>query len=172
MSPLLPVRKSSGALHLCVDYRVLNRSVIRECHLLLTVNEINAQLDGATMFLVLDGESGFHQLPLAEESRPNTMFATHKGLFRFKRLPFGIACAPKIFQRVVSDILAGLPGIVVYIDDNLVFGRTQQEHDDHMTAVLRRLSNAKLRLNWEKCRMRQSQIKHLGHWLSESGVRP
>eukprot|EP00117_Sycon_ciliatum_P026714 scpid19450/ scgid21866/ Transposon Ty3-I Gag-Pol polyprotein; Gag3-Pol3; Transposon Ty3-2 TYA-TYB polyprotein; Capsid protein; p24; Spacer peptide p3; Nucleocapsid protein p11; Ty3 protease; p16; Spacer peptide J; Reverse transcriptase/ribonuclease H; p55; Integrase p52; Integrase p49 len=172
VSPLVPVRKSSGALRLCVDYRVLNKSVVRERHLLPTVDEINAQLDGATVFSVLDAESGFHQLPLADESRPFTTFATHKGLFRFKRLPFGIACAPEIFQRVVSDILAGLPGVVVYIDDILIYARNRQEHDERMAAVLRRLSEANLRLNWEKCRVRQSEIKYLGHWLSKDGVRP
>ena len=96
VSPIVPVRKSNGSLGLCVDYRELNKSIIRERHSLPTVDEIMAELAGADMFSVLDAESGFHQLLLSEESRPLTTFTDHCGLFRFKRLPFGVSC--KIFQ--------------------------------------------------------------------------
>lgn len=98
VSPLVPVKKANGTLRLCVDYRLLNKAIIRERHMLPTVEEITATLDGATVFSVLDAESGFHQVPLADTSRPYTTFTTHCGLYRFKRLPFGIACAPEIFQ--------------------------------------------------------------------------
>ena len=172
VSPLVPVRKANGTLRLCVDYRRLNKSIVRERHMLPTVDEITAMLEGARVFSVLDAESGFHQVPLSEESRPYTTFASHCGLFRFKRLPFGIACAPEIFQRVVSDILQGLDGVMIYIDDILIFGRDQQEHDKRMEQVLRRLSNANLKLNWTKCQIRQSRVKYLGHWLSDQGILP
>ena len=101
-----------------------------------TIDEITAQLEGAQVFSVLDAESGFHQIQLDKASRPLTTFAAHRGLYRFKRLPFGIACAPEIFQRVVADILQGLPGVIVYIDDILVFGRTVEEHSKRLDAVL------------------------------------
>ena len=97
-----------------MDYRQLNKSIVRERHAVPTVDEITAELEGATVCSVLDAESGFYQLSLDKESQPLTTFAAHCGLFRFKRLPFGVSCAPEIFQRVVSDILSGLPGVVVY----------------------------------------------------------
>jgi hypothetical protein len=103
-----------------MDYRLLNKSIVQERHMAPTLDEITANLDGAKVFSVLDAESGCHQLSLTIESRPYTTFASHCGLFRFKRLPFGIACAPEIFQRVVTDILGGLEGVMVYSDDILV----------------------------------------------------
>ena len=83
--------------------------------MLSTLDEITAKLDGAKVFSVLDAESGFHQIPLSTESRKYTTFITHCGLYRFKRLPFGIACASEIFQRVVEDILRELEGVLVYM---------------------------------------------------------
>ena len=172
VSPIVPVRKSNGTSRLCVDYRQLNKSIVRERHVLPTVEEITAQLAGAELFSVLDAESGFHQLLLGRESRPLTTFATHCGLYRFKRLPFGVSCAPEIFQRVMSDILSGLPGIVVYIDDILVFGSNRQEHDERLACVLDRLKTANLKLNWDKCRIGQEQVKYLGHILTKDGIQP
>ena len=115
VSPIVPVREPNGTLRLCVDYRQLNKSIVRERRSLPTIDEITAELAGAEVFSVLDAESGFHQLLLDDQSRPLTTFTTHCGLYRFKRLPFDISCAPEIFQRVVTDLLSGLPGVVVYM---------------------------------------------------------
>ena len=128
VSPLVTVRKSDGSLRLCVDYRQLNKSIICERHRMPTLEEITAMLSGSTVFLILDAEAEFHQLPLSAESRDLTTFSSHCGLFRFKRLPFGIACSPEIFQRVVSLILMGLESISLYIDylmTYLFWGRTE-----------------------------------------------
>ena len=172
VSPIVPVLKSNGTLRLCVDYRQLNESIVRERHAVPTVDEITAELEGATVFSVLDAESGFHQLSLDKESQTLTKFAAHCGLFRFKRLLFGVSCAPEIFQRVVSDILSGLPGVVVYIDDILVFGHDRAEHDERLANVLARLKSASLKLNWDKCRIGPEQVKYLGHILTRAGVQP
>ena len=174
VSPLVPVpvRTANGALRLCVDYRRLNQAITRERHMLPTLDEITAVLEGAKVFSVLDAESGFHQLPLSAESKPYTTFTTHRGLYRFKRLPFGLACAPEIFQREVDDLVRGLDGVIVYIDDILIFGKDQSEHDRRMESVLRRLSEVNIKLNWAKCQIRQSKVKYLGHWLTEEGVLP
>ena len=77
VSPLVPVKKANGNIRLCVDYRRVNKSIIRERHMLPTAEEIIAQLDGATVFSLLDAESGFHQLPLSEKSKPLTTFTSH-----------------------------------------------------------------------------------------------
>ena len=92
VSLVVPVRKSNGTLRLpvCVDYRQLNKSIIRERHSLPTVDEITSELAGAQVFSVLDAKSGFHKLLLEEESRSFKAFASHCGSYRFKRLPFGI----------------------------------------------------------------------------------
>lgn len=172
VSPLVPTRKANGTLRLCVDYRRLNQAIIRERRMLPTLDEITARLEGSKVFSVLDAESGFHQIPLSIGSRSYTTFTSHCGLYRFKRLPFGISSAPEIFQRVVGDILRGIEGVMVYIDDILVFGTDQKEHDRRMELVLRRLTDANLRLNWAKCQLRQTQVKYLGHWLTGQGIQP
>lgn len=172
VSPLVPVRKANGTLRLRVDYRLLNKSIVRERHALPTLEEITAKLEGAKVFPVLDAESGFHQLPLAKVSQSFTTFSTHCGLFRFKRLPFRVACAPEIFQLVMSNILAGIEGQTVYIDDLLVCRKDSEEHDARLKQVLHRLAEANLKLKWAKCQIRKSQVKYLGHWLSGQGVLP
>ena len=159
VSPIVPCRKSDGSLRLCIDYRQLNKHIIRERRVMPTAEEIFAQVHGAAVFSVLDAEAGFHQIPLSEASRHLTSFVCHVGVFRFRRLPFGIACAPEVFQRVMSDLLAGLPGVFVYIDDVLVTGRDLKEHDDRLRLVLSRLQAANMKLNWKKCRLRKSETK-------------
>ena len=79
---------------------------------------------------------------------------------------------PEIFQRVVSDILVGLPGVVVYIDDILIFGRNQVQHDSRLARVLERLKAANLKLNWAKCHIGKDQVKYLGSTLTRDGVQP
>ena len=172
VSPIVPSRKSNGKLRLCIDYRQLNAHIVRERRMMPTVEEITAQMHDMKIFSVLDAESGFHQIPLAVKSRPLTTFICHIGLFQFKRLPFGIACAPEVFQRVMNDLLAGIPGVHVYIDDILVSGSDMDEHDNRLRQVVERLDKAKLKLNWSKCQLRQDKVKYLGHILDECGVHP
>lgn len=93
-------------------------------------------------------------------------------LFRYKRLMFGISCAPELFQKVMESIVAGLDGVVVYLDDVMVTGRSQQEHDDRLKALLSRLQQYGILLNEEKCVFNVPQIEFVGHELSSSGIRP
>ena len=170
VSPIVPARKSNGKLRLCIDFRELNKHVVRERRQIPTFDEITAQIHGTSVFSVLDAESGFHQLELDEGSRSFTTFITHKGLFRFRRLPFGIASAPETFQRVLSDILDGVEGVYVYIDDILIVGKDPEEHDHRLKLVLDRLSAVNLRINWPKSQVRQAEVKYLGCILNSSGV--
>ena len=172
VSPIVPSRKANGNLRLCIDYRQLNKHIIRERRAMPTVQEITAQLHGYTVFSVLDAEAGFHQLALSESSRHLTTFTTHIGLFRFKRLPFGIACAPEVFQRVLSDMLSGIPGVHVYVDDILVAGEDMKQHDQRLEQVMKRLQDCRLKLNEAKCKLRQKQVKYLGCILTADGVSP
>lgn len=126
---MVVVPKPNGKVRICVDLTKLNRSVRRERHPLPSVDQVLAQLSGATVFSKLDANSGFWQVPLSPDSALLTTFITPFGRFCFHRLPFGISSAPEIFQRLMSQMLAGLPGTVCMMDDVLVYGATQQEHD-------------------------------------------
>ena len=134
------VPKKSGAIHICVDYRPLNESVLREVNPLPTVEENLSKLAGATVFTKLDPNCGFWQIPLEENSRDLTTFITPFGRFRFNKLPFRINSAPEHFQRQMTEMLTGLEGVIVHIDDVLVYGKTQGEHDDRLCSQKDRVS--------------------------------
>ena len=136
---MVVVPKKSGAVRICVDLKPLNSSVLREPYPIPTVDDTLALLSGATHFSKLDANSGFWQVPLAEESHHLTTFITPSGRYQFNMLPFGISSAPELFQRRMSRILDGLEGVVCLIDDVLVFGKSQEEHNARLLAVFKRL---------------------------------
>ena len=141
------VPKKSGSIRICVDFRCLNESVRRETHPLPKIDNTLAQLAGATVFSKIDANSGFWQIPLDESSRELTTFITPFGRYHFSRLPFGITSAPEHFQRQMETILTGQEGVLCHIDDVLIFGRTQQEHDARLHAALQAIQSAGVTLN-------------------------
>ena len=148
---MVVVPKTDGTIHICVDFTRLNSSVQRERHPIPSVDHILAQLGDPTIFSKLDANLGFWQIHLNKESALLTTFISPFGRFCFNRLPFGITSAPKYFQKCMSEILSGLEGIVCMMDDVLVHGKCQEEHDQRLTAVLERLQKAKVTLNKDKC---------------------
>ena len=169
---MVVVPKRSGAVRICVDLKPLNQSVLREVHPIPKVDETLAQLSGATMFSKLDANSGFWQIPLAPESRPLTTFLTPFGRFCFNKLPFGVSSAPELFQRRMSQILEGLDGVLCQMDDVLIFGSDKAQHDQRLTAALKRLQAAGVTLNSEKCEFAKTRVKFLGHVIDLEGIRP
>ena len=169
---MVVVPKKEGAIRICVDLKPLNESVLREVHPLPRVDDTLAQLTGAKIFSKLDANSGFWQIPLAPESKPLTTFITPFGRFCFNKLPFGISSAPEHFQKRMSNILAGLEGVLCLIDDVLIYGKDTEEHDERLLAVLERIKAAGVTLNRNKCEFRKTQLKFLGHIIDQDGVRP
>ena len=109
---------------------------------------------------------------MAEDSKEFLTINTHKGLYKFNRLPFGVASAPAIFQRSMETLLRDLPGVSVYLDDILVTGSSLQEHHTNLEHVLERLAEAGLRLNKSKCSFLLQQIEYLGHVIDAKGLHP
>ena len=103
------------------------------------------------MFSKLDANSGFYQIPLSEESRLLTTFITPFGRSCFNRLPFGITSAPEHFQKRMSQMVDDLDGVTGIVDDLLVFGKTQEEHDENLDKVLTWIHSSGLTLNKDKC---------------------
>ena len=160
--------KKNGSVRICVDLKMLNENVLREIHPLPKVDETLALLSGATCFSKLDANSGFWQIPLLDDFRLLTTFLTPYGIFYFNKLPFGVSCAPELFQKRMANILEGLHGVVCQIDVVMVFGATRKEHDDRLFAVL--LQAAGVTLNAEKCKFARDEIQFLGHKVSKAGV--
>ena len=172
VSPIVVVPKDSGEVRICVDMREANRAVKREKHLMPTMDDLIADLNGATVFSKLDLSSGYHQFELSPESRNITTFSTHVGLRRYKRLLFGINAAAEIFQNAIEEILTGLPGCKNISDDIIVFGKDQKEHDANLRGVLERLKQYNIRLKEEKCSFSQPKIMFYGHIFTAEGIKP
>ncbi|XP_062512805.1 uncharacterized protein K02A2.6-like [Corticium candelabrum] len=168
---MVVVRKKTGDVRICVDMKPLNENVLREIYPIPKVDDTLAQLAGATTFSKIDANSGFWQIPLEVESRLLTTFVTPHGRYCFNKLPFGIASAPELFQRRMSKILSGLPGVLCHMDDVLIFGTSQTEHDDRLTSVLQRLQAAGATLNKAKCEFGIHTVKFLGHIIDGKGLR-
>ena len=108
------------------------------------VEDLFTTLANGKSFTTIDLSHAYQRLPLEDGSKQYVVVNTHKGLFRYTRLPFGISLAPGIFQRVIDGVLQGIPGVMAYLDDILVTGMNDQEHLTALEEVLRRLESAGL----------------------------
>ncbi|XP_060596962.1 uncharacterized protein K02A2.6-like [Ruditapes philippinarum] len=167
-----PKPNAPHEVRVCVDMRKANTAIKTEKNVCPTVDDIILTLNGATVFSRLDLYKAFHQIELDEASRVMTTFQTHIGLFRYKRLHFGVSAAPIIFQNELRQALQGLKGILNIANDIVCFGKTQEEHDANLRALLQRLQDRNLTLNSQKCSFGQSKIKFFGYVFSESGMSP
>ncbi|XP_055604471.1 uncharacterized protein K02A2.6-like [Uranotaenia lowii] len=135
VSPLVVANKANGSIRLCVDLRRVNQAVIRDRHPMPVIEDVLARIARGKIWSVLDIMDAFFLLELDEESRNVMTFITHRGLYRFKRLPFGLVSAPEIFQRTMDQILANCEGAYWYLDDVGVEGSTVEEHDIRLNKV-------------------------------------
>lgn len=171
-APMVPVLKKNGNVRICVDLKKLNEAVKREHFMLPNLDDISPRLAGSTLFSKLDASSGFYQIPLHPDSCGLTTFITPMGRYCFRRVPFGITSAPEIFQRKMTELLHGIEGVEVIIDDILIHGKTRKEHDLRLDTVLHRIHDSGLKLNREKCEFRKTEIEYFGHSISSEGIRP
>ena len=131
-----------------------------------------ASLSGGQTFTKLDLAHAYLQVPLHAESKKFTTINTHRELYQYNRLPFGISSAPAIFQRTIESILQNLSHTCVYFDDILVIGKTESEHLQNLEKVLTCLENAGLRLKQQKCAFMLPFVNYLGHTISSEGLQP
>lgn len=172
VSPMVPAIKDNGEMRLCIDMRRANQAIIRENHPLPTMDKLLPKVRDAKYFTKLDVKDAFHQIEIHPDSRHITTFITHRGLLRYKRLMFGISCAPEIFQKTLERMLVGYEGVINYIDDILVYGKDLEEHNERLNKVMTILKNNDVVLRDDKCLFRKKVVNFLGHELSEYGVRP
>lgn len=172
VSNVVPVLKRNGDLRVCVDMRRANAAVLREQFQIPTFDEIVSDLHGACIYSKVDLDNAYHQVELDPRSREITTFVTPDGLYRFKRLFFGVKCAPEIFQRIMADLLRDLPQVRVFFDDIIIFSKTKAEHELHVKQVIDRLTENGLTINMKKSIFGASQIEFLGHRISKNSVEP
>ena len=172
VSPVVVIPKDNGDIRLCLDMRVANGAVLRERHPIPTIDEVLHDMNESSVFSKLDIEWAYHQVELDEKSREITTFVTHKGLYRYKRLMFGISCAPEMYQKVMSEVLQECEGVNNIMDDIVVHAKDVKEHDARLDKVLCKLRESGLTLNRDKCSFHMNKITFMGHVLSEDGIGP
>lgn len=157
---------------MCIDYRALNSQTVPDSFPLPRIDELLARLQGAKYFSKLDLRDGYHQIPVAEDSQPLTAFTCRYGTYEWLVMPFGLCNAPGTFQRVMNHVFFDLldRGVLVYLDDILIYSRTQDEHVKVVDEVFRLLEKHKLYIKESKCALFLEQVEFLGHVISHNGV--
>ena len=170
VNSIVVVDKSDGGVRICLDPKDLNKAIKREHHPINTHEEVAAKLSGATHFSTIDAEKAFHQVELDEDSQKLLCFNTPFGRYKYLRLPMGISSASEVYQGKMCQALEGLEGVEVMMDDMLIWGRNEEEHDRRLKAALKRIKEANIKLNKAKCHIKKSRVKFLGHYYSADGV--
>lgn len=172
-APIVPVVKKDGTLRICGDYKLtVNRAAQADTYPLPRIDGLFASLSGGTTFSKLDLAHAYQQILLDDGSKACVTINTHKGLYEYNRLPFGVAAAPSIFQRTMENVLRDLPRVCVYLDDILITGKTEEDHLCNLERVLTRLEQAGLRLKRSKCAFCLPSVQYLGHQISANGLQP
>jgi len=172
-APVVLVKKKGGDLRMCVDYRKLNEGTIADVHPLPYLEDTLDRLAGKKFFTHLDLKSGYWQIKMNEASQSLTAFMTHKGLYHWNRMPFGLRNATATFQRIMRRVISGLEYCCeVFVDDMLIFSETREQHLKDLESVVRRLEEAKLIINLPKCEFCKHDLHFLGHHFSADGVGP
>ena len=171
-SGVVPVAKrDTKDVRLCGDYKVTINPVIREDKFPLPrVEDIFVKMAGGKRFSKIDLKNAYLQMEVEETSKQYITINTHKGLFRYNRLPFGIKTAPSIWQRAMGQTLQGIPNVEVMLDDIIVTGKSDAAHLENLEAVLKRLAEKNLRINVQKCRFFMERIEYCGHEIDKYGL--
>ncbi|KAL0554317.1 hypothetical protein IC582_008236 [Cucumis melo] len=159
-------------MRLCIDYRELNKVTIKNCYPLPRIDDLFDQLQGATVFSKIDLRSGYHQLRIRDSDIPKTTFRSRYGHYEFIVMSFGLTNAPAVFldlmNRVFKDFLDSF--VIVFIDDILIYSKTEAEHEEHFHQILETLRANRLYAKFSKCEFWLKKVSFLGHVVSSEGV--
>jgi hypothetical protein len=171
-APILFVAKKDGSLRMVIDYRQLNKITVKNKYPLPRIEDLYDSLLGAKVYSSLDLQQGYNQIRIAPEDVPKTGFITPVGSYQFKVLSFGLTNSPAIFQKAMNDVFGQYIGkfVAIYLDDILVYSKTEAEHVDHLQKVLQLLSDNKLYAKMSKCEFFKPQLQFLGHVVSQDGL--
>ncbi|WVZ63580.1 hypothetical protein U9M48_013203 [Paspalum notatum var. saurae] len=164
--PVLFVDKKDGTRRMCVDYRALNDVTIKNKYPLPRIDDLFDRLQGACVFSKIDLRSGYHQRKIRPSDIPKTAFITRFGLYEYTVMSFGLTNAPAYFMNLMNKVFMEYLDkfVVVFIDDILIYSKTEEEHEEHLRLVLRRLRDHKLYAKLSKCEFWLDQSRKVESW--------
>ncbi|XP_015109328.1 uncharacterized protein K02A2.6-like [Diachasma alloeum] len=170
-TPVVPVIKDSGEIRICGDYKTtLNKCIKVDKYPIPRISDLLSKINEGKVYGKIDLSHAYQQVELDKDSQLLTNISTYKGLFAYKRLCFGVASAPGLFQRLMEKLLSGIPGVIVFFYDVLVFGSTQDEHFKRLLMVLNKLKESGLTAKFEKCKFFASEVKFLCFKIDQDGI--
>ena len=168
-----PFLKPNNTIRICGDYKCTVNQVSKlDNYPIPKTEDLLATLGGGEKFSKFDMSQAYQQLVLDDDSKKYTTINTHKGLFCYNRLAYGISSSPGIFQRTIENVLKGIPKVIVRVDDILVTGKDDEKHYNNLGKVLETLSRAGLKLRKEKCKFMQSEVVYCGYVINGKGIKP
>ena len=173
-APIVALLKSDKQrVRICGDFKqTINKVAKLDRYPIPRVQDLFAKVGGGKIFTKLDLSQAYLQVPLDEGSKKYVVINTQKGLFRYTRLQYGVSSAPGIFQRLMENVLRGIPKVSVYIDDILITGENKEEHLKTLAQVLSKLEQAGFRVQKPKCKFMAPSVIYLGHMIDQYGLRP
>ncbi|CAI7893102.1 unnamed protein product [Closterium sp. NIES-53] len=172
-APILFTSKKDGGLRMCIDYRALNRVMIKSRYPIPRADDLLDQLRGSRYFLKIDLRGGYHQIRVFADDCPKTAFPTRYGSYEYTVMPFGLTNAPSTFQLTMNGVLRDMldKKVIVYLDDILVYSKTKEEHFKDLEEVFRRLQHNRLITKGYKCEFLKPELEFLGHVVSGDGIK-
>ncbi|XP_028172425.1 uncharacterized protein K02A2.6-like isoform X2 [Ostrinia furnacalis] len=170
-TPLVIVHKPDGALRICADYKVtLNKVLKVDKYPVPKIDDLLTKLSGYNYFTKLDLSQAYNQV-LLDDTSNLTVINTHRGLFKYNRLVYGLSSSPGIFQRIMSQLFAHMPNVTVFLDDILIGGTSISSNLETLNNVLRILQDHGLKLKKQKCDFFNKEVKYLGFIISNQGIK-
>jgi hypothetical protein len=157
---------------MCVDYRSLNDVTVKKKYPLHRIEDLFDQMRGARVFSKIDLRSGYHQMRIRPSNIPKTAFSTRYGLYEFTVMSFGLTNAPAYFMNLMNKVFMEYLDrfVVVFIDDILIYSKSDSDHEEHLRLVLQKLRDNQLYAKYSKCEFWIGEVPFLGHIISNEGI--
>ena len=171
-SPLLIVKREGKEIRPCIDYRALNEIIEPVSYPLPKISDVLNTVGNSPYMSTLDLVSAYHQLEIRPDDRHKTAFTVGADKFHFNAVPFGLQSSPAFFARVINDVLYNVlgPQCLAYLDDIILFSKSESDHLQTIKTVLEALEEAGLKVKIQKCYFFSNEIKFLGYQLNKDGM--